>query len=342
MIELSAAPAVEWLLQSADPSVRYLTLTEIVGKSSGDSVARTLKRNIAESPKVHALLSGQRSDGGFGVHPYRKWTGGFWRLVALAELATPSSHPGIRPLVDHVLKWLMGEARTASATNIKGRVRAHATQDGYALAALCLLGLARQRKAQRIAQSLVAWQWPDGGWNCDRSFTTTHSSLHETHGPLWGLAEFFRRTKDPAAGHSAERGAEFLLRHRLFRSEHTNRTIHSSLVKLRFPPYWHYDVLQGLWVLSRLDMTRDPRAAESLDVLERKRRSDGLWRCEGYWWKPPGTVGSNVEVVDWGRRGPNEWVTLRALRVLKSAGRAGHRSHRDPRLDSLGVAERET
>jgi hypothetical protein len=30
---------------------------------------------------------------------------------------------------------------------------------------------------------------------------------------------------------------------------------------------------------------------------------------------------SNVEVVDWGRRGPNELITLNALRVLKAARR---------------------
>jgi hypothetical protein len=28
-----------------------------------------------------------------------------------------------------------------------------------------------------------------------------------------------------------------------------------------------------------------------------------------------------VEVVDWGRNGPNEMITLNALRVLKLAGR---------------------
>ena len=30
---------------------------------------------------------------------------------------------------------------------------------------------------------------------------------------------------------------------------------------------------------------------------------------------------SNVEIVDWGRSGPNEFITLNALRVLKAAGR---------------------
>jgi hypothetical protein len=276
---------------------------------------------IASGPRVRALLSGQGEDGGFGVHPYRKWTGGFWRLVALAELALPARHPALPPLVEHVLKWLEGERRAGPAIDIRGRVRAHATQDGYALAALCRLGLSGHPSVKKIARSLVAWQWPDGGWNCDRSPNAAHSSFHETHGPIWGLAEFVRHTKDREAALSAEKGVDFLLRHGLFRSERTGRVAHPQLLKLRYPPYWHYDLLQGLWVLSRSDRSDDPRAGEALDVLESKRHGDGRWRAEGYWWKPPGSGGSNVEVVDWGRRGPNEWVTLRALRVLKSAGK---------------------
>jgi len=32
---------------------------------------------------------------------------------------------------------------------------------------------------------------------------------------------------------------------------------------------------------------------------------------------------SNVDTVNWGRNGPNEFITLNALRVLKGAGRFG-------------------
>ena len=35
---------------------------------------------------IDKLLSGQRVDGGFGVHPYTKWTGAHWRLVSMVEL----------------------------------------------------------------------------------------------------------------------------------------------------------------------------------------------------------------------------------------------------------------
>jgi hypothetical protein len=55
-------------------------------------------------------------------------------------------------------------------------------------------------------------------------------------------------------------------------------------------------------------------------VLAGLRRDDGTWRAGPPWWRPPRSGGSNVEVVDWGRRGPNEMVTLNALRILRLAG----------------------
>jgi hypothetical protein len=66
----------------------------------------------------------------------------------------------------------------------------------------------------------------------------------------------------------------------------------------------------------------DPRAADALELLVRRRRADGRWQPGGRWWRPPGrlTGSGPVEVVDWGRSGPNEMLTLNALRVLKAAG----------------------
>ena len=88
----------------------------------------------------------------------------------------------------------------------------------------------------------------------------------------------------------------------------------------RYPPYWRYDVLQALLVLGRLRRLDDPRADEALEVLLQQRRPDGRWHASGSWWRPPGSA-TSAEVVDWGRRGPNEMITLNALRVLRMAGR---------------------
>ncbi len=63
-------PAVDWLLGSDDPSVRYLTLTEVLDESPDSGRARTAQKQIPKGPVVKILLSGQEPDGGFGVHPY--------------------------------------------------------------------------------------------------------------------------------------------------------------------------------------------------------------------------------------------------------------------------------
>jgi hypothetical protein len=62
----------------------------------------------------------------------------------------------------------------------------------------------------------------------------------------------------------------------MFRSERTGRVIHDAWLRFRFPPYWHYDVLQGLWALTRLGRLDDPRAAEALDLVQDRRGRDGM------------------------------------------------------------------
>ena len=98
------------------------------------------------------------------------------------------------------------------------------------------------------------------------------------------------------------------------------------MIKLHYPLYWHCDILQELTILSRAGKLGDPRTKEALDIVEKKRGHDGLWHAEDYYWniKQKDLTNlkvSNVEVVDWGRKGPNEFITLNALRVLKSSGR---------------------
>jgi hypothetical protein len=174
-------------------------------------------------------------------------------------------------------------------------------------------------RVQYLAQSLVEWQWEDGGWNCDKSPSAHHSSFYESLAPLWGLTEYYKATKDNQVLAAANRAAELLLRHRLFRSEKTGEVIDSAWLKLHYPLYWHYDILQALVILARAGKVRDPRCNEALDMIESKRGKDGCWRAEAYYWKPSGA--SNADVVDWGRKGANEMITLNALRVLKAAGR---------------------
>ena len=55
---------------------------------------------------VRTLLLGQCRDGGFGVHPYRKWAGAHWRLVSLVELGIPAGEQRALRAADTVLDCL--------------------------------------------------------------------------------------------------------------------------------------------------------------------------------------------------------------------------------------------
>jgi hypothetical protein len=304
------ATAVEWLLGSVEPAVRMLTRRDVLGEAADDE-------DVLAGPWVRALLSEQEADGGFGVHWYRKWTGAHWRLVQLVELGVPAGEPRALAAVDTVLSRLTGPRRVAV---IDGLARVCASIDGNALAVACRLGLADDERVRRLVEWLLEWQWPDGGWNCDRRAPGRRSSFHETLATSWGLHEYAAATGDREAAEAARRAAELFLEHRLFRSLRTGEVIDPRWLRLCYPPYWHYDVQQALLILSRMGLAGDPRAEEALDHLESRQHADGRWRANQQWWKPGGGP-ITPEVVDWGRAGePNVMITLNAMRVRRAAG----------------------
>lgn len=260
-----------------------------------------------------ALLGELRRD--HGGHPYRKWAGAHWRLLSLADLGVEQGDAGALEAAERTLEWLTSKRRLRAihARRIEGRVRRCGSQDGRALHACLLVGLRGDPRLDVLAESLAETQWPDGGWNCDIRPEAAHSSFHESWGPILGLAAY-------GADQAARRGAEFLLRHEVVFSERTGELARTTFLKLRYPPYWHYDLLVGLRTLAGSVGLDDPRCRRALDLLEQQRLADGTWRCEGRWWKRPGSKGSGVEAVDW-RPCQDELLTDRALEVLRTAGR---------------------
>ncbi|HEU4971712.1 MAG TPA: hypothetical protein VFT35_07335 [Gaiellaceae bacterium] len=250
-----------------------------------------------------------------GVQAYSKWGGAFWRLISLVDLGVPEGHPGAVAAAETALRWASSPRRLAEIhrRRIDGRVRRCASQEGQVLRCCLAIGLRGDPRLDTLAESLVDTQWPDGGWNCDRKPHVTHSSFNETWGPILGLAAY-------GAPDAVERGAEFLLVHRVIHSHRTGELAHHQLPALRFPAYWHYGLLPGLRTVHACGRLDDPRAADALDLLASKRQPDGAWRVDGKWWKAPGSKGSNVEVVDWGEVA-NEVLTEQALDVLGAAGR---------------------
>jgi hypothetical protein len=300
--------SLEWLLASEEPAVRALARRDLLGEPEprGDEIlAGRVVRTLLDAP--------------LDVNPYKKWQGAHWRLVSLVELGAPADDRALDG-AEHVLAWLTGDGHRRGIPTIDGLVRRCASQEGNALAVCCRLGLAGDARVQLLAESLVQWQWPDGGWNCDRRASGRRSSFNESLPPMWGLHEYAEATGDTAARDAARRTAELFLEHRLFRALSTGEPIHPSWVVPHYPPYWHYDAPQALLVLARMGLAADPRAGDAVDELLARRRPDGTWRAGSRWWRPPGSTSSNVECVDWGDVA-HQMVTLNALRILGAAER---------------------
>ncbi len=215
-----------------------------------------------------SLLSGQKSDGGFGTHPYNKWMGAHWRVISLVELGLPPGEPRALAAEETVLDWLLSEQHRTYMPTIRDLPRRHGSMEGNALAVCCRLGMAADPRVALLADSLIEWQWPDGGWNCDKTPATTHSSFYESLPPVWGLTEYSRATGSSEAAAAARRAADFFLDHHVFQSHTTGEVGDPKWMSLRYPEYWHYDFLHGLVMLARAGALPDARADEAITLLQ--------------------------------------------------------------------------
>jgi hypothetical protein len=339
MPTVTVDPGVEFLLRSDEPLFRYRTLVELVGVSEADPRATEARAAIPDGPIVRTLLTDVP-----GRHPYSKWLGLHWRMASLMDLGLPGDLPEAGDAADRVLAWITGRSEPLRAKKvpvIRGLSRQCASIEGNALAVAVHFGHADHPRSRLLVEELLDWQWPDGGWNCDRHEDTTHASANESFPAFRGLAAFGRATADASMAAAVlarvDRAAEFFLRHRVAWSERSGRPMHPAVVELHYPPYWHYDVLAGLRSLAESGHLDDPRTSDALDLLEAKRRDDGTWGPDAAHYRRPGTAGSLVEVVDWGpapfrgrskaasaqgRETPSsEPITFFALSLLNAAGR---------------------
>lgn len=318
--------AIDWLLKSDEPAIRYRTRTWLLGEAESHAKVKSDRNAAWDSPIVSTLLDFTPES---KKDPYRKWWGLHWRLVSLAYFALPIDRADIRARLDEAidieLAWIANPRRLDAPQRLRddGLYLSDASMEGNGLYAASRLGHEADTRVAPLVEALLKWQWPDGGWNCDGASSGYRSSFHESWATAIGLASYHHATGNADALAAARRTAELLLQHRLFRTLKDDQPIHSSFVTLHWPAYWHYDFLGGLRVLNAVDssLLEDPRAADALDLLESKQLPDGRFQAGRAWWQRPTSPTSPVDVIDWGKGRPSEMLTLQALSILKSAGR---------------------
>jgi hypothetical protein len=234
-----------------------------------------------------------------------------WLLVACG---LPEEHPAGRVPVERLLARFMPVGEGVDQAFMLERVD------------LCHLGfwlglgayfLDSDPRLPGLAEAVLCAQLDDGGWNCHmRNHPhTRHGSFHTTMNVLENVRIAVARGALPVdVTREAEvAAAEFLLAHRLYRSDHTGQVISQRFTELSYPWRWHYTVLRGLDHVRLTPAIDDARLDDPIDLLVEKRRPNGRWPLQK---RIPGTL--LVEMEKPGQE--SRWNTLRALRVLQARG----------------------
>jgi len=303
-----------------EPALAWKLAAHVLGKDEDLPAVQRARVEVRAAPLVKDLIATcdrQHS-------AYKKWDGAHWVLSLLGDLGYPGGDEALRPLMEHTFNtWLSQEHGTRHLRVINGRVRRCASQEGYAVWSSLRLGFADSRTEELVSR-LLKWQWPDGGWNCDKEPSADTSSFMETLIPLRALALYADMSGDARARTATEHAAQVFLTRQLFKRRSDGQVINHRFVLLHYPLYWHYDYLFGLKVLTEAGLIGDPRCALALDLLESKRLPDGGFPAEESYARTNRPQVSGYSPVRWGgtsKKTSNSFVTADALYVLRMAGR---------------------
>jgi hypothetical protein len=130
---------------------------------------------------------------------------------------------------------------------------------------------------------------------------------------LDGLIEYSHRVKTKKVDRGVKEACEFLLMHRLYKTDHHEWKItNNEYTRLWAPWFVGYNILRGLRAVARAGIVNDERMEDALKLLAAKRNSRGRWIRETRW---PSTTYSSFGQVG----AEDKWVTLNALLVLKES-----------------------
>lgn len=296
---------INWLLEG-DPSIQYQTYRDLLGKDK-----KQLQSKIAKEGWGAEYLSHQNSNGHWGLAYYQpKWTSTHYTLLELKNLQISPSTKSVKKILNSVLQNEMNHGYTKKYEMI---VNTDVCINGM------VLNFASYFQSKEIllipiVEYIIDNQMSDGGFNCHSTrIGAIHSSLHTTLSVLEGINEFKKNKysyKLSELSRIEKESIEFILQHRLYKSDKTGQVINPSFTRLPYPSRWKYDILRCLDYFQNAKIKYDERMQDAIDLIISKRKKTGVWNLQA---KHPGKT--HFEMEKGGQ--PSRWNTLRALRVLK-------------------------
>ncbi len=312
---------LDWLLDS-DPAIRWQAMRDLL--DSPEPEWSTERARVETDGWGAQLLAVQDEDG--------QWAGGAY-FPADFDFDGPESQPGagqpwtattyaLSQLRDFGLDPAAESAkRTARLVGENCRWEEAGQPYWHGEVEPCINGMTVANGAyfgvdvSSIVGRLLDERLEDGGWNCEAVNGSHRTSYDTTINVLEGLLESeLNAGDDPRVTAARSYAEEFLLERALFRRLSTSEPADDDFLLFRNPTRWQYDVLRALDYFRRAGSTPEARMEPALDLVVSKRGADGRWLLDK---NPKGRTWFDV---DDGPGLPSQWVTLRAMRVLRWAG----------------------
>lgn len=295
---------IDWLMVG-DPAIAYQCINDLKGGKP-----KQLKK-VDNSAWLSRFLNAANADGTWGRAYYQpKWISTHYTLFDIRLL---EPNPQIPLVQNTILRTIDQEKGTDGGIN----------PSGISVSDVCINGMflniasyfsTPENKLKSIVDYIISQNMNDGGFNCRYNRSgAKHSSMHSTISVLEGIRTYLKNGysyRSESFEKIEKQSREFLLMHRLFKSDHTGETIHPDFLKFRFPFRWKYDILRALDYFRMAESDLDERLNDAIQIVKDKRGKNGLWKLPA---ALPGQTHFAMEKAGQDSR----WNTLRALRVLK-------------------------
>ena len=320
--------SIEWLLEESNPSVRYFTLIDIMGKDDKSSEVMKSKKKIMMEGSVPKILSKQKQEGYWinkeNFYVYTKYKGTAWSLILLAELNADGRDDKIKQSCEFILK--NSQDHESGGFSVHGNENDGGLKEqiipcltGNMIWALIRFGFLENPRVQHGIEWILKYQrFDDGierapkGWPYERYKNcwgkhTCHMGVVKN---LKALAEIPQDKRSDRMNNFIDKAAEYMLKHHVYKQSHNlDAFAKQEWTQFGFPLMWKIDALDVLDILTKIGY-KDRRMQDAIDLVIAKKNENGRWILEKTF---NGRMQANIEL----KGKESKWITLLALRVLK-------------------------
>jgi len=300
---------IDWLQSSQTPSIRYLTLIHLRGKSADNSEVLSARNAVLKSKPVQAIFAHQKPEGFWNTYKHYyspKYRSSHWTMYLLTELAVPREHPQLQLGAEHMLRRMENEELFYGGNQSTGFSCFWGNWLRYELYS----GNFEHPKVQSVIDHVCA----DIHRLCRCRYNYDKPCAWGVVRALNGLAAIQINERPSVVKSAIKKGIAFLVdENDLTKADYPyEENVNELWTKLSFPLFYHTDILFVLRVLNELEALHHPGVQSALHWLLDKHGKNGIWRGGS-----PFRKRTRPFLVE--PDSPSHWVTLHSAIILNAA-----------------------